>query len=84
MVTIRLTRTGMKKLPFYRLVVADKRARRDGRFIEVVGHFDPRQPEAQADLKMDRIEHWLSKGAQPTESAHKLIRRAQKKPTAAA
>jgi small subunit ribosomal protein S16 len=71
MVKIRLTRKGKKKVPFYRIVVIDSKKARDGKFIERVGHYDPRSKEL--DLKRDRIEYWISKGAQPTNTVAKLI-----------
>ncbi|MCB0271589.1 MAG: 30S ribosomal protein S16 [Bdellovibrionales bacterium] len=78
MVTIRLTRKGMKKAPQYRVVVADSRYKRDGRYLENVGFFDPKEPKALGNLKKDRIEFWLSKGAQPSETVRKLINRMAK------
>ena len=71
MVKIRLSRKGRKKLPFYRIVVIDSKKARDGKFIERVGHYDPRSKELS--LKRDRIEYWISKGAQPTNTVAKLI-----------
>jgi len=73
MVKIRLTRKGRKKVPFYRVVVVDSRKARDGDFIENVGHYDPRHKELI--LNRDRIEYWISKGAQPTNTVAKLIAR---------
>lgn len=67
---IRLTRGGAKKRPFYRIVVADARSPRDGRFIERVGSYDPMLPQEHANrliLNTERIKHWLSVGAQPTD-----------------
>jgi len=78
MVTIRLTRTGMKKAPNYRVVVADSRSRRDGRFIENVGFYDPKSPHALGTLKRDRIDYWVSQGAQMSEAVHKLVNRVAK------
>ncbi len=75
-VKIRLARGGTKKRPFYRVVVADERAPRDGRFIEKVGTYNPLLPSESADrvqLKLDRIEHWLSKGAQPTDRVLRFL-----------
>jgi small subunit ribosomal protein S16 len=75
-VKIRLARGGTKKRPFYRVVVADERAPRDGRFIEKVGTYNPLLPGDAADrvtLKLDRIEHWLSKGAQPTDRVLRFL-----------
>ena len=71
MVRIRLTRVGKKKIPFYRIVVIDSRKARDGNYIEKVGHYDPRSKELH--LNRDRVEYWISKGAQPTNTVAKLI-----------
>lgn len=75
MVKIRLARHGAKKRPYYRIVVADERSRRDGRFIEVVGSYDPKGAEASVTIKEDRVRTWLGKGAQPTETVRALLRR---------
>lgn len=75
MVRIRLMRLGAKKKPFYRVVVADSRARRDGPFIEVVGTYNPKPDPPEINLKMDRINYWIEKGAQPTDTVKKLIER---------
>lgn len=72
-VKIRLARHGAKKAPFYRLVVADERAPRNGRFIEVVGRYNPRTNPSTINLDIEKIDEWLAKGAQPTEAAAKLI-----------
>jgi len=72
---IRLARLGAKKKPFYRIVVADSAAKRDGRFLEVVGLYDPNYNPARVTLKKDLVEQWLAKGAKPTETVHSLIRR---------
>lgn len=75
-VKIRLSRGGSKKRPYYRIVVADERAPRDGRFIENVGTYDPLLPkdsEQRVTLKTDRIEHWLSVGARPTDRVHRFL-----------
>ena len=74
MVRIRLARLGRKKRPFYRVVVADSRAPRDGRFIEVVGTYNPMTDPSVVDLKMDAIKKWQSKGAQASERVEKLIK----------
>lgn len=75
MVTIRLRRTGKKKQPNYRLVVTDSRAPRDGRFIEVVGHYAPvRQPKV-LEVKAERVRYWLGVGAQPSDTVVKLLKR---------
>lgn len=79
MLRIRLTRKGTKKKPYYRVVVAERRSRRDGRFVEIVGHYDPRHTSSEAvTLNMDRVHHWISKGAQPSETVRSLINRANR------
>lgn len=75
-VRIRLTRMGRKKNPFYRIVVADSEASRDGRFLEVVGTYDPMQKPAVVDLKQDRIADWLGRGAKPTDTVRSLLKNA--------
>ena len=79
MVTIRLTRKGMRNDPQYRVVVTNRKSKRDGAIIENVGHFNPKHPQALATLKFDRIDHWVSKGAQTSEAVSKLLYRARKK-----
>lgn len=74
MVKIRLRRIGAKKHPIYRIVVADSRTARDGRFIEVVGTYDPNQNPPAITVKNDRIEYWLGNGAQPTDTARGLLK----------
>jgi small subunit ribosomal protein S16 len=76
MVRIRLRRVGRKKTPIYRIVVADSRAPRDGRFIEIIGQYSPRQGESAIDLKTDRANYWLDHGAQPSDTVRSLLRRA--------
>lgn len=75
MVVIRLARGGAKKRPFYRVVAADKRMPRDGRFIEQVGTFDPRAEKGSINLKIDRVEHWLNVGAQPSDTVKGIIKK---------
>jgi small subunit ribosomal protein S16 len=72
-VKIRLARYGAKKAPFYRVVVADGRARRDGRFIEIVGRYNPRTDPSTVEVDIEKVDAWIAKGAQPTEAAGKLI-----------
>lgn len=75
-VKIRLSRGGSKKRPYYRIVVADERAPRDGRFIERVGTYNPLLPkdnEERVTLKTERIQHWLSVGAKPTDRVHRFL-----------
>lgn len=74
MVKIRLRRMGAKKHPFYRIVIADERCARDGRFIEAVGTYDPNQDPPEIKVKNDRIEHWLGVGAQPSDTARGLLK----------
>lgn len=74
MVVIRLARGGAKKRPFYRVVAADSRMPRDGRFIEQVGTFDPRAAKDPINLKIDRVDHWLSVGAQPSSTVKGIIK----------
>lgn len=69
---------GTKHAPFYRLVAADSRSPRDGRFIETVGTYDPMKKGVNYDLKLDRVDYWLSCGAQPTETAASLIKKARR------
>jgi small subunit ribosomal protein S16 len=76
MVKIRLRRTGRKNQPFYRIVVADSRSPRDGRFIEIIGHYNPRQKEGGLTVNTERADYWLGVGAQPTDTARSLLRRA--------
>ena len=73
-VKIRLARHGAKKAPFYRVVVSDGRARRDGRFIEIVGRYNPQSEPSLIDLDEEKVRGWLEKGAQPTESVAKLLK----------
>lgn len=75
MVVIRLSRRGAKNRPFYSVMVADHRMARDGRFIEQVGTYDPRAEKAPINLKLERIEHWQSVGAKPSETVQDLIKR---------
>ncbi len=73
-VRIRLTRLGKKKKPFYRIVVADSEAKRDGRFLEVVGTYDPNQSPAAVSIKQDRVQDWLARGAKPSDTVRSLLK----------
>lgn len=84
MLAIRLRRTGTTKKPYYRVVVADSRAWRDGKFVEIVGHYDPRAASNKVVLKGDRVSYWISKGAQPSDTVRSLIKGAKKVEKAAA
>src|SRR5437868_1634628 len=76
MVRIRLRRTGRKKAPYFRIVIADSQSPRDGRFIEIIGQYAPRQGNDAVNLKVDRANYWLDKGAQPSDTVRSLLRRA--------
>jgi len=76
MVKIRLQRVGKKKRPSYRVVVADSRAPRDGRFIEIIGHYDPLTDPATVDIEAEKALKWLRQGAQPTETVANLLSKA--------
>src|SRR3954469_23069780 len=77
-VSIRLRREGSLNRPYYKVVVADKRSPRDGKFIEIIGTYDPKKPGHNSTLKLDRIDHWISKGAQPSDTVRSLIKRNRK------
>lgn len=81
---VRLARAGAKKKPFYRIVVADAKSPRDGKFIEQVGIYDPTRDPAEVRLKTERIDHWINNGAQPSETVGQLIKRARKEAAASA
>lgn len=74
MVRIRLRRVGAKKQPSYRVVVTDQRSPRDGRFIETVGHYNPRTEPATLVLKDERVLFWLSQGARPSEAVDRMLK----------
>ena len=76
MVKIRLRRMGAKKNPFYRIVVADGRFPRDGRFIEEIGTYDPMASDSKVAVKADRAQEWLKNGAQPTDTVKTLLKKA--------
>jgi small subunit ribosomal protein S16 len=77
-VSIRLRREGTKNRPYYKVVVADKRSPRDGKFIEIIGTYDPRKPSRNSTLEIDRVEYWISKGAQPSDTVRSLIKKTKK------
>jgi len=82
-VAIRLRREGALNRPYFKVVVTDSRSPRDGKFIEIVGTYDPKKAGPNSTLKLDRIEHWISKGAQPSDTVRSLIKKV-KNPEAAA
>ena len=75
MLAIRLRRTGSKKRPFFRVVVTDSRTARDSSFVEILGHYNPRSKPAVVVVDTERVQHWLGKGAQPSDSVRTLIAR---------
>ncbi len=81
-VSIRLRREGALNRPYYKVVVADSRSPRDGKFIEIIGTYDPKKTGHNSTLKMDRIEHWISKGAQPSDTVRSLIKKTRKQASA--
>ena len=74
-VRIRLSRTGAKKRPFYRLVVANSEAPRDGKFIEILGSYDPTKDPVKVNLHKEKVSYWLEKGAKVTGSARDILKR---------
>lgn len=74
MVTMRLARIGSKKRPFYRIVVIDKRRARNGRFLEVLGQYNPIANPTQIVINSERAQYWLSKGAEPSETVRSILR----------
>ena len=75
MVKIRLKRMGMKKKHFYRIVIADERSPRDGRFIDEIGYYNPMEKPAEIKVDGEKAKHWLSVGAQPTETVRVLLKK---------
>ena len=78
MLAISLMRTGAKKKPSYRIVVKEKRSKRDGAYLENLGTYSPTRPTGDVNLKLDRVRYWISKGAQPTETVNRLIKLSEK------
>lgn len=75
MLSIRLTRMGAKKKPFYRIIVTEKRSKRDGRFVESVGYYNPCRNPADIKINRERINYWIERGAQPSDTVRSLIKR---------
>jgi len=82
MLSIRLRRTGAAKRPYYRVVVADARAWRDGRFVEVLGHYDPRRQPAEVKIDVERAKYWIGRGARPSETVKSFLKRKEETPAA--
>ncbi len=74
-VSIRLRREGTTNRPYYKVVVADSRSPRDGKFIEIIGTYDPKKPGDNSNLDIARAEHWMSKGAQPSDTVRSLLKK---------
>ena len=77
MVKMRLKRMGQKKAPFYRIVVADSRSPRDGRFIEEIGYYDPTKDPSVVKIDTEKAQKWMANGAQPTDTVKKLLKIAE-------
>jgi small subunit ribosomal protein S16 len=77
-VSIRLRREGTKNRPYYRIVVADSRSPRDGKFIEIIGTYDPKQTGQNSSFNVERADYWISKGAQPSDTVRSLLRKQKK------
>ena len=75
LVAMRLTRIGSKKRPYYRIVVIDKRRARNGRFLEILGQYNPIANPATIEINAERAQYWLSQGASPSETVHSLLRK---------
>ena len=84
-VSIRLRREGALNRPYYRIIVADSRSPRDGKFIEHIGNYDPKKAGDNAVIDLDRVDYWISNGAQPSDTVRSIIKRVRKsaKPVAA-
>ena len=78
-VIIRLRRDGTKNTPYYRIVVADKHSPRDGKFLELIGTYDPKKKGDNSTVKIDRVEHWMSKGALPSDTVRSIVKKARAK-----
>ncbi|MEY2600301.1 MAG: hypothetical protein RLZZ244_1962 [Verrucomicrobiota bacterium] len=83
-VSIRLRREGTTNSPYYKIVVADSRSPRDGKFLEIIGNYDPKRAGVNANLDLARADYWISKGAQPSETVRSIIKKSRKAATAAA
>jgi small subunit ribosomal protein S16 len=81
-VSIRLRREGAKNRPYYKVVVADSRSPRDGKFIEIIGTYDPKKPDHNSALKVDRAEYWIARGAQASDTVRSLIKKNKRMATA--
>ena len=75
MLAIRLRRTGTTKRPYYRVVVTDSRAWRDGRFVEILGHYDPRKSPAVVKIDVERADYWIKRGARPSDTVKSFLKK---------
>ena len=82
-VSIRLRREGARNRPYYKVVVTDSRSPRDGKFIEIIGTYDPKLPGHNSTLKVDRAEYWIARGAQPSDTVRSLLKKNKKVAAAA-
>ena len=83
-VKIRMTRMGSNKKPFFRIVVAEVKRKINGQQLEIIGWYDPKKKSDNFELKLDRVEYWISKGAEPSDSVKSLVRKLRKAAPAAA
>jgi small subunit ribosomal protein S16 len=83
-VSIRLRREGSLNRPYYKVVVTDSRSPRDGKFIEIIGTYDPKKTGHNSTLKIDRVEYWIARGAQPSDTVRSLLKKNKNKPATAA
>ena len=83
-VSIRLRREGSLNNPYYKIVVADQRSPRDGKFIEIIGNYDPKKAGHNSNIDLSRAEYWVDKGARPSDTVRSLIKKAKKQATATA
>ena len=83
-VSIRLRREGSLNNPYYKVVVADQRSPRDGKFIELVGNYDPKKAGDNSNIDLSRIDYWIQNGAQPSDTVRSIIKKARKKEATAA
>ncbi len=82
-VIIRLRRDGTKNSPYYRVVVADKHSPRDGKFLELIGTYDPKKKGDNSTIKLARVDHWIKNGAKPSDTVRSIIKKARTKSAAA-
>jgi small subunit ribosomal protein S16 len=83
-VSIRLRREGNLNKPYYKVVVADQRSPRDGKFIELIGNYDPKKPGDNSNIDLSRVDYWIKNGAQPSDTVRSIIKKARKKEVAVA